>query len=121
MTRRRSKPTIPRLATAAALASALLAAGAAHAEVAPAPSTPVIDLTVAKTAVAVSYAQAAALQAAGIVQTSVDHKFSGQGLTGSLGFLCGLQPAYYHAGAADARGYDPEGKFVGAKLAFAFK
>ncbi len=56
-----------------------------------------------------------------MVRTSVDHPFGGDNAVGSLGFLCGRQPAYLHSGIAEARGYDPDGKFVGAKLAFAFK
>ena len=79
-----------------------------------------IDLTAAHPAV-VSYAEASALQSAGLARTSVEQQVTSGGGAASFGFLCGLQPAYYHAGAADARGYDPQGKFVGAKLSFAFK
>ena len=117
------------------LIAALAVAGAAHAEVnadlqaaalapqstTPQSSIPVIDLSAARTAARVSYAQAAALQAAGQVQTSVDRPLASGGATASLGFLCGRQAVYEHSGVADARGFDPDGKFLGAKLAFAFK
>jgi hypothetical protein len=36
------------------------------------------------------------------------------------GLLCGLKPNADDSGAGRARGYDPDGKFVGAKLAFSF-
>ena len=55
---------------------------------------------------------------AGIARTSVEH--SADALTGSAGLLCGLQPSADTSGAATARGYDPDGKFVGAKLALRF-
>lgn len=59
---------------------------------------------------------------AGVAQTSVDARLSGDdGVMGSLGFLCGLKPGAEKYGAAAARGYDETGRFVGAKLRVAFK
>lgn len=58
-----------------------------------------------------------ALRTDGVVRTSVERSFSGAAVA-SLGFLCGLQPSYYSSGVAGAAGYDPNGRFIGAKLAF---
>ena len=59
---------------------------------------------------------------AGVAKTAVDHRFDDPGVVGSLGFLCGLEAgAERQYGAAAARGYDPSGRFVGAKLRLAFR
>lgn len=52
--------------------------------------------------------------------TAVDGRLSSR-VTGSAGFLCGLQPGVDNTGAATAVGYDPHGRFVGAKLSLMFK
>jgi hypothetical protein len=54
------------------------------------------------------------LRAMGVAQTSVERG------PASFGFLCGLNPGQNLGGVHAARGYDPQGKFMGAKLAFAF-
>ena len=64
--------------------------------------------------------EAELLRRRGIAKTSVDYT-DRDGLTGSLGFLCGLKPGAERTGAAAARGYDPSGRYVGAKLSFAFR
>ncbi|HEY3950655.1 hypothetical protein [Phenylobacterium sp.] len=55
-------------------------------------------------------------------KTSVDRHFgkSESGLTASAGFLCGRQQGGGDTGGAAAYGVDPHGRFVGAKLSFAF-
>ena len=58
---------------------------------------------------------------AGIARTSIDHRFEDDGAVGSAGYLCGLQPGEKMYGAAGAAGYDPMGKFLGAKLSVAFR
>lgn len=65
--------------------------------------------------------EAHALKRAGIARTAVDRKLSGDDLMGYLGFLCGIQPGADRNGAAAARGVDPSGRFVGAKLSLAFR
>jgi hypothetical protein len=67
-----------------------------------------------------AYAQTLAWRAAGVVRTSVDHELSSGGVA-SLGFVCGLHPHPYAGGVTGARGVDPHGRFVGAKLAFALR
>lgn len=58
----------------------------------------------------------------GVAKTAVDHSFDDPGVTGSLGFLCGLEAgAERQFGSAAARGYDASGRFVGAKLRVAFR
>ena len=66
-------------------------------------------------------AEAYAMRRAGIARTAVDRTLSGDDLTGALGFLCGIQPGADRNGAAAARGYAPNGRFVGAKLSLAFR
>ncbi|HEX3885943.1 MAG TPA: hypothetical protein VHW05_00500 [Phenylobacterium sp.] len=62
------------------------------------------------------------LESAVFATTAVNHRFDrADKVTGSLGFLCGLQPSHADvSGAGAAYGVDPHGRFVGAKLAFAF-
>ena len=120
--------------------ASLAIAGAAHAQVATQPFSPLpraplaaapasrtdaeiarqaIDLTAPRTPLALSYAQTVALREAGEARTSVDRRFAKGDLTGSLGFLCGLQPRLdEHSGSA--YGIDPHGRFLGAKLSRAF-
>jgi opacity protein-like surface antigen len=89
-----------------ALDAAVLASGPA----------PQVRLTLAE-----PYAQAYAMKQAGVARTSVDRRLRSEDVTGSLGFLCGLQPGAERSGAAAANGYDPSGRFLGAKLSFAFR
>lgn len=69
----------------------------------------------------VAYANPGPARIPGIARTSVDRKLASDDVTGSLGFLCGLEPGSGKQGVAAARGYDPSGRFVGAKLKFAFR
>jgi hypothetical protein len=55
----------------------------------------------------------------GVARTSVERRLSGNSVFGA-GFLCGLKPGDESSGARGAYGYDPNGRFVGAKLSFAF-
>ncbi len=66
--------------------------------------------------------QIRSVESAVFARTAVEHRFSRrQDITGSLGFLCGLQPGHTEGGGAGAYGSDPHGRFVGAKLSFAFR
>ena len=58
---------------------------------------------------------------AGVARTSIDHRFEDDAAVGAFGYLCGLNPGQKMTGAAGAAGYDPMGKFLGAKLSFAFR
>ncbi len=80
-----------------------------------------LDLTRHNTTFGVSYANAGPARIPGVARTSVDRKLASDDVTGSLGFLCGLEPGAGDKGLAAARGYDPSGRFVGAKLRFAFR
>ena len=57
----------------------------------------------------------------GVARTSIDHRFEPDSAVGSFGYLCGLNPGQKMSGAAGAAGYDPMGKFLGAKLSIAFR
>jgi hypothetical protein len=76
------------------------------------------DLAKPVTAFDLRYAQAPTVLPRGVAKTSVERREGG--VTGSAGVLCGLQPTMDDSGVGTARGYDNEGRFVGAKLAFSF-
>lgn len=81
---------------------------------------PAPDLANPLDSLAPTAVQTNAMQSAVFAKTAVDHRFSGRSdVTGSFGFLCGLQPG--HGDAGSAYGVDPHGRFVGAKLSFAFR
>ncbi|WP_372785047.1 hypothetical protein [Phenylobacterium sp.] len=83
---------------------------------------PTADLANPLDALAPTSAAASSVQSAVFARTAVDHRFSKRDdVTGSLGFLCGLQPGHNEAGGAAAYGADPHGRFLGAKLSFAFR
>ena len=83
-----------------------------------APVSAPLNLSLALSGVALTDTQAEALRA-GIVRTSLDHRFIDR-LTGSFGYLCGLHGPDYDETAA-MRGSDSRGKFLGAKLSLSFK
>jgi hypothetical protein len=62
-----------------------------------------------------------AVEAAVLPRRSIDRPLGSGRVTGSAGFLCGRQPGVKDSGAASAAGYDPHGRFLGAKLSFAFR
>ena len=80
-----------------------------------------LDLTRHNTTFGVSYVNAGPARIPGVARTSVDRKLASDDVIGSLGFLCGLEPGSGDKGLAAARGYDPSGRFIGAKLRFAFR
>jgi hypothetical protein len=95
---------------------ALAVADTAGAQTLPRPAP---DLTGA--VFAPRYAAERAERIPGVAKTAVDHRFE-KDVTGSFGVLCGLQEGAEKAGgAAAARGSDPAGRFVGAKLRIAFR
>src|SRR5687768_12783418 len=111
---------------------AMIAAGSAQAQTAaealmaaPLRATPkglALDLAAPAPDYTPRYAGSAPPRMPGVAKTSVDRRFAEEGVVGSLGFLCGLEPgAERQGGAAAARGYDPSGRFVGAKLRVAFR
>jgi len=104
------------LASAGGAASAEVAAPAAAPRLALAPARP---LDLAAPGLPVLYSRAPTPLPPGVAQTSVEGKVAGDARLGA-GLLCGLKPNADDSGAGRARGYDPDGKFVGAKLAFSF-
>ena len=87
-----------------------------------APPRPAPDLANPLDPLAPTAIQVRSVESAVFARTAVDHRFSRrQDITGSLGFLCGLQPGHTESGGAGAYGSDPHGRFVGARLSFAFR
>jgi hypothetical protein len=86
------------------------------------PARPAADLANPLDALAPTAVQASPMESAVFARTAVDRRFSRRDdITGSIGFLCGLQPGHTEAGGAAAYGGDPHGRFLGAKLSFAFR
>ena len=111
-----------RLSLSAVTAAVLMGAGAARAEsLRPAPKlslAPAKPLDLTAPGLPVLYSRAPTPLPRGVARTSVEGK-AGDAMLGA-GLLCGLKPNADESGAGRARGYDPDGKFVGAKLAFSF-
>jgi hypothetical protein len=114
--------------SALALAAVIALGGVASAEAVPpsprlalAPAKPPakpLDLTAP--GLPVLYSRAPAPLPRGVARTSVEGAVPGGDATFGAGLLCGIKPNVDDSGAGRARGYDPDGKFVGAKLAFSF-
>ncbi len=84
-------------------------------------TAPKLDLSSPHASFDVAYSRAPAARIPGIARTSIDKRLGAEDLSGSLGFLCGLEPGAGSQGAAAARGYDTSGRFLGAKLKLAFR
>lgn len=109
-----------------ALAAALAAPGLAHAESTlpaypPAVRAPNLAAPLNLKPlgpIALRYAQAPAPLPRGVARTAIERRAGG--VSGGIGVLCGIQPSADTSGLGTARGYDNEGRFVGAKLGFSF-
>lgn len=106
-------------AFALSLALSAAAASAQPLESAAAPAR--LDLTSPSTSFAVRYEPRSEPRIRGVAKTAVERRLAEDGLTGSLGFMCGLKPGAEKSGAAAMRGHDPSGRFVGARLSLAFR
>ena len=106
------------LMTCIVTAGAVLATSAWAQESAKAP--PTLALTAPKAPLVLTAERMDDLAAAVMPRTSVERRLGSQAVTASAGFLCGLQPGQTDNGAAAAFGSDPHGRFVGAKLSWAF-
>jgi hypothetical protein len=100
-----------------ALALVAVSAAAAPPAITLAAAGPVLDLSRASP---LPYSPANAAPPPGIARTSVDARLGPGAVVGQLGFLCGRQPGQGETGSASAFGYDPHGRFLGAKLSRAF-
>jgi len=123
-----------RTLTVLAVLASITAAGGAHAETiglkpyaitakAPAMSLArdaAMQISRPDLSVPVRYANAPVQLPRGIAKTSVESRIASDGPVASAGVLCGLKPSADYSGMGTARGYDNDGRFVGAKLAFAF-
>lgn len=114
------------LALALALAATLATAGLAHAETAlpahpPAAQTPNLSAPLNLKPVGpieLRYANAPTPLPRGVARTAIERREGG--VSGGVGVLCGIQPSADTSGVGTARGYDNDGRFVGAKLGFSF-
>lgn len=109
-----------------ALAAALAAPGLAHAESTlpaypPSVRTPNLAAPLNLKPVGpieLRYANAPAPLPRGVARTAIERREGG--VSGGIGVLCGIQPSADTSGVGTARGYDNDGRFVGAKLGFSF-
>nr|WP_295108592.1 hypothetical protein [uncultured Caulobacter sp.] len=113
-----------------ALTTALMIAAGAHAQTIPAyPPTPhpplgkTLNLSAPLNLkplgpVELRYAQAPAPLPRGVARTAIERRDGA--VSGGVGVLCGIQPSADTSGVGTARGYDNDGRFVGAKLGFSF-
>lgn len=107
-------------ATLALAAGARAEALPAYPKIAPGPlsASPRLNLSRPSDPVALRYDGAPSPLPRGVARTSVERREGG--VTGAAGVLCGIQPSADDSGIGTARGYDKDGRFVGAKLAFSF-
>lgn len=111
---------------ALAFTAVLAATGLAHAETGlpaypPAAKTPNLSAPLNLKPIGpieLRYAQAPAPLPRGVARTAIERREGG--VSGGVGVLCGIQPSADTSGAGTARGYDNDGRFVGAKLGFSF-
>lgn len=109
-----------------ALAAALSVVGLAHAEVPPPTYPPPAKIPILAAPlnlkplgpIALRYANAPAPLPRGVARTAIERRAGG--VSGGIGVLCGIQPSADTSGVGTARGYDNDGRFVGAKLGFSF-
>lgn len=109
-----------------ALTAALAVPGLAHAESTlpaypPAARTPNLAAPLNLKPVGpieLRYANAPAPLPRGVARTAIERREGG--VSGGIGVLCGIQPSADTSGVGTARGYDNDGRFVGAKLGFSF-
>ena len=95
----------------------LLVAGAAQAAPAPGQSTAGADQLNA--AVRARPAGVTPPLPPGLAHTSLETRFA-RDATGAVGFLCGRGDSLDERAASSPLGSDPHGRFLGAKLSFAF-
>jgi hypothetical protein len=112
-----------RLFAPALVAAVVAIGGVAQAQPEPprlslAPKPPAKPLDLTAPGLPVLYSRAPTPLPPGVARTSVEGK-AGDAQLGA-GLLGGLKPNADDSGAGRARGYDPDGKFVGAKLGFRF-
>jgi hypothetical protein len=110
-----------RAALPIALAALALCAGAVRAEplrlnLAP----PKADAAALNAAVLAPDRTAHELPQPGVAKTAIDRRFERDAATGSLGFLCGRPDSLDERARSQPLGSDPQGRFLGGRLAFAF-
>ncbi len=56
----------------------------------------------------------------GVAKTSIESRFE-KGASGAIGFLCGRPDSLDERASSQPLGSDPQGRFLGARLSFAFR
>ena len=65
--------------------------------------------------------QSHALPQPGIAKTAIEGQFARSSASGAVGFLCGRPDSLDERAASQPLGSDPQGRFLGARLAFHFR
>jgi hypothetical protein len=103
------------------LVAFLAVAGAAQAQTLKlAPPNPKVDAQALNAAVLAPDRQSHELPRPGVAKTALDRRFE-KGASGAIGFLCGRPDSLDGRAASQPLGSDPEGRFLGARLSFAFR
>ncbi|MGA0604308.1 hypothetical protein ACO2Q3_26635 [Caulobacter sp. KR2-114] len=113
------------------LAATCAAAAASAAESGPQPGTgqpaggpPKLHLARPADDFASPYASPAHQAGPNLGHTAIERRLAGDGLTGSVGYLCGIdlyEPDRWQRGAGPDSSAGHKGTFLGAKLGYAFK
>jgi hypothetical protein len=84
---------------------------------------PLIDLSARRPEAAVDYGPHIVAKGPFQGRTAVDHRFSPDGVVGSVGYLCGIDGLARdgEGGAGPASTFGHQGTFLGASLGYAFK
>jgi hypothetical protein len=85
------------------------------------PAAKAADAAALNAAVLAPDRQAHDLPQPGVAKTAVDRRFERQGATGAIGFLCGRPDSLDERASGQPLGSDPQGRFLGARLSFAFR
>ena len=88
-----------------------------------APGRPLLDLSARRPAITADYGPQIAAKGPFLGRTAVDHRFSPDGVVGSVGYLCGIDGLARdgEGGAGPASTFGHQGTFLGASLGYAFK
>jgi hypothetical protein len=86
-------------------------------------SAPVVSASDAAASFALPYALARVVQTPGQSRTEIDHSFASRGLTGQLGYLCGVEVSAPGSSldGGPASSFGKGTTFLGAKLVYPFR
>ena len=122
----RGRMIVPALAlvfAASAVAAQSVSPAAQASPATGAPGRPLLDLSARRPAITADYGPQIAAKGPFLGHTAVDHRFSPDGVVGSVGYLCGIDGLARdgEGGAGPASTFGHQGTFLGASLGYAFK